>query len=172
MPFGGDRINFNVFDFVEKPNDVRSCFAIDVVKNIGQECSAPIKKDEYSITIEEGRGVEHKKHPTFLKTPNLAESTSHAFVDSVAIFEPSLQYIGEPPIPILIPISTNRLLPSLVQVPNRIQGVGTPYIDFRKLNAIMRKDQYPLPFIDPLYGNFEEHVREDVPLHAVDYNGA
>ncbi|XP_070667840.1 uncharacterized protein [Malus domestica] len=59
----------------------------------------------------------------------------------------------------------------LVQVPNRIQGGGTLYIDFRKLNAIMRNDHYPLPFIDPLYGNFEEHVREDIPLHAVDYNG-
>ncbi|KAM2100605.1 hypothetical protein ACFX1T_027733 [Malus domestica] len=164
MAFGGNMINFNVSDSVEKPNHVRSCFAIDVVKNIGQEPSVPIRKNESSITIKKGSGVENKKHATILKTPNLAESTSHAFVDSAATFEPSLQYISEPPIPIPIPISTNRFLPSVVQVPNQIQDGGTLYIDFRKLKATIRKDHYPLPFIYLMHKNCEEHVVEDGPL--------
>ncbi|KAM1588426.1 hypothetical protein ACFX10_027443 [Malus domestica] len=168
MEFGGDMIKFNVSDSVKNPNDVRSYFAIDVIKNLGQERSAaPIKKDVSRTTIEEGIGVKHKEHATALKISNLAKSIPNEFVDSAATFEPSSQYIGEPSIPIPIPISTNRLLPSLVQVPNRIQDGGSIYIDFRKLNGIIRKDHYPLPFIDLMHGSFEEHVVEDVPLHVI-----
>ncbi|XP_068319701.1 uncharacterized protein [Pyrus communis] len=173
MEFGGDIIKFKVPKSIKNPNDVRSCFAIDVIKNLGQEHSAaPLKKDVSRTTIEEGIGVEHNEHATTLKIPNLAESIPSQFVDSATTFEPLSQYIGEPPIPIPIPISINRLLPSLVQVPNRIQGGGRVYIDFRKLNAIIRKDHYPLPFIDPYYEYFEEHVVEEIPLHAVGPNGA
>ena len=52
MEFGGDMIKFNVSEFVKNPNDVRSCFSIDVIKNIGHECLAPIKKDVSRTTIE------------------------------------------------------------------------------------------------------------------------
>ena len=97
--------------------------------------------------------MEHKEHATTLKITNLAESTPSEFVDSAATFEPSSQSIGEPPIPIPIPISINRLLPSLVQVPNQIQGGGTIY--------------YPLPFIDPMHEHFKEHVVEDIPFYVV-----
>ncbi|CAN6718841.1 unnamed protein product [Malus baccata var. baccata] len=165
MAFDGDMINFNVSDYVEKPNHVRSCFAVDVVKNIGQEPSTRIKKDAFQTTNEEGIGVDDKEcTATILKTPNLAENTPHAFVDCAAI---SLQHIGKLPIPISIPISTNRLLPYMVQVPNRIQADGNDYIDFRMLNTPIRKDYYPLPFIEPMYEYFEEHAVEDIPLHAV-----
>ncbi|KAM1645458.1 hypothetical protein COP1_006946 [Malus domestica] len=75
--------------------------------------------------------------------------------------------IGESFSPIPIPISTNRLLPSLVQVPNRIHNDGSIYIDFRKLNATIRKDHYPLPFIEPNQGQFEENVMEETPPHVV-----
>ena len=170
MAFGGDMINFKVSESFENPNDVRSCFAIDVIEDIGHECSTPIKKYAIRVTNEEGIGVKHKQcTATTLKPPNLAESTPHALVDSAAT---SLQKIGEPPSPISIPISTNRLLPSLVQVPNRMEGGGNDHIDFRMLNAPIRKDYYPLPFIEPMYEYFEEHVMEDAPLHAVGYNGA
>ena len=156
MEFGGDMIKFNVSESVENPNDVRSCFAIDVIKNIGQERSVPIKKDVSRTTIEEEIEVEHKEHATTLKRPNMAKSIPCQFVDSAATFEPSSQYMGEPPIPIPIPISINRLVPSLVQVPNRIQGGGRVYVDFRKRNATIRKDHYPLPFIDPMHEYFED----------------
>ena len=72
MAFGGDMINFKVSEYFENPNEVRSCFAIDVFKNIGQERSAPIKKDVSRTTIEEGIGVEHKEHAPTLKPSNLA----------------------------------------------------------------------------------------------------
>ncbi|CAN6712700.1 unnamed protein product [Malus baccata var. baccata] len=94
--------------------------------------------------------------------PTLAESKPSEIVKYAATFYSSLLHSGEPPPPIPIPISINRLLPSLAQVPNRIQIGGRIYTNFRKLNAIIRKDHYPPPFIDPMHGSFEDHVVEDV----------
>ena len=71
-----------------------------------------------------------------------------------------------------MPISINRLLPSLVQVPNRIHDGGRVYMDFRKHNAPIRNDHYPILFIDPMHENFEEHVVKETPLHAVGSNEA
>ncbi|CAN6562555.1 unnamed protein product [Malus baccata var. baccata] len=114
MAFGGDMINFKVSESTENTNDVRSCCAIDVIKSKRQERSTPIKKIAFQTINKEGIGVKHKDYTaTTLKPPNLAESTPHAFVDCAAA---SLPNIGKPPIPISIPISTNTLLPSLVQV--------------------------------------------------------
>ncbi|KAM2434550.1 hypothetical protein PS1_024635 [Malus domestica] len=123
MEFGGDMINSKVSESIMNPNDVRSCFAIDVIKNLGQERSAaPIKKDVSRTTNEEGIGVKHKEHAPTLKPSNLVKSTPCAFVNYAAT---SSHHIDEPPIPIPIPISNNRLLPSLVQVSNRIQDGGS-----------------------------------------------
>ncbi|CAN6544191.1 unnamed protein product [Malus baccata var. baccata] len=165
MAFGGDMINFKVSESTENTNDVRSCCAIDVIKSKRQERSTPIKKIAFQTINKKGIGVKHKDYTaTTLKPPNLAESTPHAFVDCAAA---SLPNIGKTPIPISIPISTNRLLPSLVQVPNRMQGGGEVYIDFWKHKAPIRRDYYPLPFIEPMYEYFEEHDVEDVSLHDV-----
>ncbi|KAM1412535.1 hypothetical protein ACFXTO_025253 [Malus domestica] len=112
--------------------------------------------DEFRSTNEEGIGVKHKGHAPSLIPPNLAERTPCASVNSTAI---SLQYIGKPPTPIPIPISTNRLLPPLVQVPNRIQGGRRVHVDLRKQNTAIRKDHYPIPFKDPKYEVFRGKCR-------------
>ncbi|CAN6712738.1 unnamed protein product [Malus baccata var. baccata] len=165
MAFSGDMINFKVSESTENTNDVRSCCAIDVIKSKRQERSTPIKKIAFQTINKEGIGVKHKDYTaTTLKPPNLAESTPHAFVDCAAA---SLPNIGKPPIPISIPISTNRLLPSLVQVPNRMQGGGEVYIDFWKHKDPIRRDYYPLPFIEPMYEYYEEHNVDDVSLDDV-----
>ncbi|CAN6552334.1 unnamed protein product [Malus baccata var. baccata] len=165
MAFGGDMINFKVSESTENTNDVRSCCAIDVIKSKRQERSTPIKKIAFQTINKEGIGVKHKDYTaTTLKPPNLAESIPHAFVDCAAA---SLSNIGKPPIPISIPISTNRLLPSLVQVHNRMQGGREVYIDFWKHKDPIRRDGYPLPFIEPMYEYFEEHDVEDVSLDDV-----
>ncbi|KAM0959792.1 hypothetical protein ACFX2C_024899 [Malus domestica] len=157
-------IHFKIPESNVNLTDVYSCFSINVVENIGQEPSSPTKKDEFPTTNEKKIGVEHKEHTINLQMHNLAERTFGKSVDSVAS---SLQHIGKPPIPISILISTNRLLPCMVQVPNRIQAGGNDYIDLRMLNAPIRKDYYPLPFIEPMYEYFEEHAIEDIPFHAV-----
>ena len=56
MEFGGDIINFKVSKSIENHNDVRSCFAINVIKNIGHERSASIKNDVFRTTNEKGIG--------------------------------------------------------------------------------------------------------------------
>ncbi|CAN6711715.1 unnamed protein product [Malus baccata var. baccata] len=147
MAFGGDMINFKISESVEKTNDVRSCCAINVIENIGQECSTLVKKHVSHPTIEEGIGVHNQEctAPT-LKPPNLAECTPCASVHSATT---SLPYKGKPPIPISIPISTNRLLPCMVQVPNRRQRGGRVRVDLEKQNMTIRKDHYPIPFKDP-----------------------
>ena len=168
MEFGGDMVKFKIPESVKNPKDVRSCFAIDAIKDSGQEnSSTPIKKDVPKITIEEGIGVEHMKHANTPQISNLAESTTLA-----APFESLSKCIGKPPPLIHIPISTNRLFPSVVQVPNRIRGSGSAYVDSRKFNATIWEHHYPLPYIDPIHEMFEEHVVEDVPLHAMDPGGA
>ncbi|KAM2824781.1 hypothetical protein COP1_034651 [Malus domestica] len=146
MAFGGDMIHFKIPESIENPTDVRSCFSIDIIEDVGQANSAPIRKDGLRTTKEEGIGVEHKEHATNLQMHNLAENTIGKSVDSAAT---SFHHIGESSSPIPIPISTNRLLPSLVQVPNRIHNDGSIYINFRKLNATIWKDHYPLPFLEP-----------------------
>ncbi|KAM2517598.1 hypothetical protein PS1_032486 [Malus domestica] len=164
MEFGDELIKFKVPEYVKNPNDVRSCFAIDVIKNVGKEHScAPIKKDVPRRITKEGIGVEHTKHVITPKIPNLAESTTFA-----APFESSSTCIGKPPPLIPIPVSTNRLLPSVVQVPNRIHDYGSSYFDLGKLNATIWDHHYPLPYIDPMHEYFKEHVMEDVPLHAME----
>ncbi|CAN6723399.1 unnamed protein product [Malus baccata var. baccata] len=165
MAFGGDMISFNIPDSVENTNAVRFCCAIDVIENIGQKRSTLIKKKVPRTTIEEEIRVNNKECTTTpLKTPILTESNPCAFVDSAAT---SLQHIATSPNPISIPISTNRLLPSMVQVPNRMQGSREGYIDCWKQHTKIRKDYYPIPFKDSMCEHFEEHVVENVPLHVV-----
>ncbi|KAM1493817.1 hypothetical protein ACFX10_025546 [Malus domestica] len=168
MAFGGDMINFNIAESVENTNDVRSCCAIDVIENVGQKCSTLIKKDVSRTTIEEGLGVKHKEHGPTFKSLNLAESIPCASIQCAAT---SLQHMGEPSSPISIPISNNRLLPSLVQVLNRMQGGGEVYIDSWKQNAPIRRDYYPLPFKEPMFEYLEEHAMDDISLHALGSNG-
>ncbi|KAM1224911.1 hypothetical protein ACFX2G_044693 [Malus domestica] len=165
MAFGGDMISFNIPESVENTNDVHFCCAINVIENIGQKRSTLIKKKVPRTTIEEEIGVNNKECTTTpLKTPILTESNPCAFVDSAAT---SLQHIGTSPNPISIPISTNKLLPSMVQVPNRMQGSRECYIDCWKQHTKIRKDYHPVPFKDSMCEHFKEHVVENVPLHAV-----
>ncbi|CAN6687762.1 unnamed protein product [Malus baccata var. baccata] len=92
MAFGGDMINFKISESVENTNDVRSCCAINVIKNIGHECSTLVNKNVPQPTIEEGIGVNNTEctAPT-LKSPNLAECTPCAYVHSATT---SLPYKG------------------------------------------------------------------------------
>ncbi|CAN6560286.1 unnamed protein product [Malus baccata var. baccata] len=113
MAFSGHMINFKISKSVEKTNDVRSCCAIDVIENIGHECSTIIKRDVSRTTIKEGLGLKYEEHVLTSKTPNLAESIPCA---SVQCATTSLQHMGEPSSPLSIPTWNNRLLPCLVQV--------------------------------------------------------
>ncbi|KAM2360724.1 hypothetical protein ACFXTH_003080 [Malus domestica] len=167
MAFGGDMINFKISESVENTNDVRSCCVINVIDNIGQECSTLVNKNVPQPTIEEGIGVNNKEctAPT-LKSSNLPKCNPCAFVHSATT---SLPYKGKPPIPISIPISTNRLLPCMVQLPNRRQRGGRVRVDLEKQNMTIRKDHYPIPFKDPKDEVFRRSGCGNT-LHAVGFH--
>ena len=167
MQFGGDMINFKISESVEHINDVHSCCAINVIKDIRQECSSLIKQNGFQPTKEEGIGVGNSV--TTLKKPNLAENNHCAILDKSAT---SMQYMGKSPIPKSIPISTNRLLPSLVQGLNQTKGGEKVHLDVRKQNTKNRKDHYPLPFKDSMPRRFKKYVVKAIPFHAVGTNGA
>ncbi|KAM1013819.1 hypothetical protein ACFX2C_043891 [Malus domestica] len=149
MAFGGDMINFKIPESIENTNDVRSCCAINVIENIGQECSTLVKKNAPRTTIAEGIGVSNKEcTASTLKSPNLAECNLCA---SVHCTPTPMPHLGKPPDPISISISTNRLLPCMVQVPNQSQYGGRVRVDLEKHNTTLRKDHYPIPFKDPMH---------------------
>ena len=102
-----------------------------------------------------------------MKHKKLAECTTFG-----APFESSSNCTGKPPPLVPIPISTNRLLPYVVQVPNRLRESGSDYFDVGNLGATIWEHHYPWPYIDPTHEMWEEHVMEDVPFHAVDPGGA
>ena len=167
MKFGNDKIKFNVSKPVETSNAIRSCFAIDEIKTKGQERLAPSTKDALRTLNDEGVGVKHKDHAaTALKMPKLAVGTMGNKVDNAAT---SSHRRGKPSNPNPIPLKIKRWFPSLVQIPHQIPEKGSILINFRMHNPIS-KVQYPLPFVDPMYEEFEKNVLEAAPLHAMGPN--
>ncbi|CAN6560290.1 unnamed protein product [Malus baccata var. baccata] len=93
MEFDGEIINFNISEAMKFPKDDHSCFSID-------------EDDPLETTIAQGLGTK----------PNLAvPKDEHA--ELVAALESLPQHHGKPSKPIPIPVSTNTLLPSVIQAP-------------------------------------------------------
>ncbi|KAM2749725.1 hypothetical protein EV2_028599 [Malus domestica] len=169
MGFSGDMISFKISESIETPNVVHSCCAIDKIEKIGLDRSTPGTKDASRTMQDEGIGVAHKDHTTTaLKMLKLAERTMGK---NVHIAATSSQHIGKPPNPNPISIKVDRWFPSLVQVPKQIPDGGRMNMNLRQHNAPINKHHYPFPFKDVIYENFVEHVVEDIPLHAVGFNG-
>ncbi|CAN6691821.1 unnamed protein product [Malus baccata var. baccata] len=106
MEFDGEIINFNIFEAMKFPKDDRSCFSIDVLDELVQDYLDMLEDDPLETTIAQGIGMK----------PNLAvPKEEHA--ELVAAFESLPQHHGKPLIPIPIPVSTNTLLPSVIQAP-------------------------------------------------------
>ncbi|CAN6677828.1 unnamed protein product [Malus baccata var. baccata] len=97
MEFDGEIINFNISEAMKFPKDDHSCFSIDDYLDM-------LEDDPLETTI--AQGIRMK--------PNLAvPKEEHA--ELVAAFESLPQHNGKPLNPIPIPVSTNTLLPSVIQ---------------------------------------------------------
>ncbi|KAM2449476.1 hypothetical protein PS1_019573 [Malus domestica] len=108
MEFDGEIIDFNISEAIRYPKDDHSCFSIDLFDSLAQEYLDSLERDPLEITITEGMRLKPK-----VAVPNSAE-----IGEMVAAFESLPQHIGKPPIPIPIPVSTNKLLPSVIQAPS------------------------------------------------------
>ncbi|CAN6544139.1 unnamed protein product [Malus baccata var. baccata] len=106
MEFDGEIINFNISEAMKFPKDDHSCFSIDVLDELAQDYLDMLEDDPLETTIAQGIGMK----------PNLAvPKEEHA--ELVATFESLPQHRGKPSNPIPIPVSTNTLLPSVIQAP-------------------------------------------------------
>ncbi|XP_070667417.1 uncharacterized protein [Malus domestica] len=135
MEFDGEIINFNISEAMKFPKDDHSCFSIDVLDELAQDYLDMLEDDPLETTIAQGIGM----------TPNLAvPKDEHA--ELVAALESLPQHNGKLLNPIPIPVSTNTLLPSMIQAPVLEFGMprviisdGGSHFCNRNIEALMRK---------------------------------
>ncbi|KAM2686681.1 hypothetical protein EV2_009543 [Malus domestica] len=106
MEFDGEIINFNISEAMKFPKDDHSCFSIDILDELAQYYLDMLEDDTLETTIAQGFGTE----------PNMAvPKDEHA--ELVAALESLPKQHGKLSNPIPIPVSTNTLLPSVIQAP-------------------------------------------------------
>ncbi|CAN6560291.1 unnamed protein product [Malus baccata var. baccata] len=106
MEFDGEIINFNISEAMKFPKDDHSCFSIDILDELAQDYLDMLEDDPPETTITQGFGTK----------PNMAvPNDEHA--ELVAALESLPKHHGKLSNPIPIPVSTNTLLPSVIQAP-------------------------------------------------------
>ncbi|KAM2064664.1 hypothetical protein ACFX16_028035 [Malus domestica] len=104
MEFDGEVVNFNLSDSIKYPSDDHSCFSIDIIDSLAQGYLEDLNDDALEKVIT--RGME-------LTTKGADSSVTHGIHGLGHVVPPS----GKSPNFNSIPISTNKLLPSIVQAP-------------------------------------------------------
>ncbi|CAN6586155.1 unnamed protein product [Malus baccata var. baccata] len=111
MEFDGEVINFNLSDSMKFPNENHSCFAIDVIDYLAQDHFDNLKDDALELVIAQGMDMKNietaTKEPHGKNEESIAVPPSEEVIEMVAALEslPSQS------------VSTNKLLPSVVQPP-------------------------------------------------------
>ncbi|KAM2154965.1 hypothetical protein ACFX1Q_046718 [Malus domestica] len=106
MEFDGEIINFNISEAMKFPKDDHSCFSIDILDALAQDYLDMLEDDPLETTIAQGFGTK----------PNMAVPNDEQ-AELVAALESLPKHHGKPSNPIPIPVSTNTLLPSVIQAP-------------------------------------------------------
>ncbi|KAM1097027.1 hypothetical protein ACFX19_014732 [Malus domestica] len=107
MEFDGEVIDFNLSESIKFPKDDHSCFSIDIIDDLAQDFLDCLERDTLETTIAQGIG--HKNGVVVPRSEDEAEI--------VAALESLPQHHGKPSNPISIPVSTNKMLPSVIQAP-------------------------------------------------------
>ncbi|KAM1043307.1 hypothetical protein ACFX2A_035379 [Malus domestica] len=107
MEFDGEVIDFNLSESIKFPKDDHSCFSIDIIDDLAQDFLDCLERDTLETTIAQGIG-----HKNGVAVPR---SEDEAVI--VAALESLPQHHGKPSNPISIPVSTNKMLPSVIQAP-------------------------------------------------------
>ncbi|KAM2340125.1 hypothetical protein ACFX1X_019632 [Malus domestica] len=107
MEFDGEIIDFNLSESIQFPKDDHSCFSIDIIDDLAQDFLDCLERDTLETTIAQGIG--HKN--------GVAVPRSEDEAEIVAALESLPQHHGKPSNPISIPVSTNKMLPSVIQAP-------------------------------------------------------
>ncbi|CAN6700796.1 unnamed protein product [Malus baccata var. baccata] len=121
MEFDGEVVNFNLSDSIKYPSDDHSCFSIDIIDYLAQGYLDDLNDDALEKVIT--RGMELKTKGADCMHAHGIQDSSHAVPPNEELLEvvaalkssPNLdgKYTNREP----IPISTNKLLPSIIQAP-------------------------------------------------------
>ncbi|CAN6586188.1 unnamed protein product [Malus baccata var. baccata] len=121
MEFDGEVVNFNLFDSIKYPCEDHSCFSIDIIDSLAQGYLEDLNDDTLEKVIT--RSMETTTKGADFKLPHGKHELGHAvppseeILDVVAALESFPKHGGKSPNFESIPISTNKLLPSIVQAP-------------------------------------------------------
>ncbi|CAN6583682.1 unnamed protein product [Malus baccata var. baccata] len=121
MEFDGEVVNFNLSDSIKYPSEDHSCFSIDIIDCSAQGYLEDLTDDVLEKVITRGMELKtmdgdpmhtHRTHESFH-----AVASSEEFIELVAALESLPKHGGKFPNFDSIPISTNKLLPSIIQAP-------------------------------------------------------
>ncbi|CAN6704228.1 unnamed protein product [Malus baccata var. baccata] len=120
MEFDGD-VNFNLSDSIKYPSDDHSCFSIDIIDSLAQGYLDDLNDDALEKVIT--RGMERKTKGADCMHAHGIQDSFHVvppneeLLEVVAALESSPKLDGKYTNRESIPISTNKLLPSIIQAP-------------------------------------------------------
>ncbi|CAN6685894.1 unnamed protein product [Malus baccata var. baccata] len=121
MEFDGEVVNFNLSDSIKYPSEDHSCFSIDIIDSLAQGYLDNLNDDALEKVITRGMelttkgadsSVTHGIHGLGYAVP-----PSEELIEVVAALESSPKLDGKYTNHESIPISTNKLLPSIIQAP-------------------------------------------------------
>ncbi|CAN6566305.1 unnamed protein product [Malus baccata var. baccata] len=121
MEFDGEVVNFNLSDSIKYPSEDHSCFSINIIDSLAQGYLEDLNDDALEKVI--ARGMEFKTKGTYFRvTHGIHESSqavppSEELIEVVAALESSPKLDGKYTNRESFPISTNKLLPSIIQAP-------------------------------------------------------
>ncbi|CAN6704233.1 unnamed protein product [Malus baccata var. baccata] len=121
MEFDGEVVNFNLSDSIKYPSEDHSCFSIDIIDPLAQGYLDDLNDDALEKIIT--RGMELKTKGADSSVTHGIHGLGHAvppsedLIEVVAALESSPKLDGKYTTRESIPISTNKLLPSIIQAP-------------------------------------------------------
>ncbi|CAN6720992.1 unnamed protein product [Malus baccata var. baccata] len=121
MEFDGEVVNFNLSDSIKYPSEDHSCFSIDIIDSLAQGYLDDLNDDALEKVIT--RGMELKTEGADSSVTHGIHGLGHAvppneeIIEVVAALESSPKLDGKYTTRESIPISTNKLLPSIIQAP-------------------------------------------------------
>ncbi|CAN6567570.1 unnamed protein product [Malus baccata var. baccata] len=121
MEFDGEVVNFNLSDSIKYPSEDHSCFSIDIIDYLAQGYLDDLNDDALEKVIT--RGMELTTKGADSSVTHGIHGLGHAvapneeIIEVVTALESSPKLDGKYTNRESIPISTNKLLPSIIQAP-------------------------------------------------------
>ncbi|CAN6542453.1 unnamed protein product [Malus baccata var. baccata] len=121
MEFDGEVINFNLSDSMKYPSENHSCFAIDVIDSLSQDHLDKLNDDALEVVIAQSMDKQNVETTTKeahgMHDHTYAVPPNDEVIEMVVALESLPSQSGKYSDAILSSVSTNKMLPSVVQPP-------------------------------------------------------